>query len=151
MYIVRSFFIFGEWKRWNYWSVSWWRKYPSLAATYCLITYIPTFVAVLYPLYIRPLPFTMSNANKYGFRPLRNYGNEYNWRYWLDKRRNKSQLRTWETMMHICQFVMFVYSSFLAIDGRTSPLSPAKYVSSKIVSSLAQEGKKGWLIWQAFG
>jgi len=43
-------------------------------ATYCLITYIPTFVVVRYPLYIRPLPFTASNANKYGFRPLRNYG-----------------------------------------------------------------------------
>ena len=30
----------------------------------------------------------------------------------------------------------------LAIDGRTNPLSPAKYVSSKIVSSLAQKERK---------
>ena len=41
-------------------------KYQSLATTYCLITYIPTFVlfyAVLYPLYILLLLSTTSNAN----------------------------------------------------------------------------------------
>ena len=54
--------------------------------------------------------------------------------------------RNGKTTVHVCQFVVFIYSNFLAIDGRTNPLSPAKYGSSKIVSSLAQMERKTGLV-----